>query len=62
MKAWFSLGQSRVTAKTAATPGYGIGTVCRNPNAEREGQFAKFFSANCPFEFADFCSDNLPNT
>ena len=30
--------------------------------AERERQFADFFSANCPFDFAEICRDNLPNT
>ena len=30
--------------------------------AEREGQFAEFFSENFPFEFAEFCRDNLPKT
>ena len=30
--------------------------------AEREGQFAEFFLANCPFEFTEFCRVNLPNT
>ena len=29
---------------------------------ERDRQFAEFFSANCPFEFAEFCRDNLPKT
>ena len=40
-------------------------TMCRNPIAEtqfaeREGQFTEF-SANRPFEFAEFCRNNLPN-
>ena len=30
--------------------------------AERKRHFAELFSANCPFEFAEFCMDNLPNT
>ena len=29
----------------------GFGTICRK----------KIFSANCPFEFVEFCGDNLPN-
>ena len=41
----------------------GLGTICRKTICRKltQGQFAEFFSANCPFEFAEFCRDNLPN-
>ena len=41
----------------------GLGTICRKTICRKltQGQFAEFFSANCPYEFAEFCRDNLPN-
>ena len=42
---------------------FGLGTICRKTICRKltQGQFAEFFSANCPYEFAEFCRDNLPN-
>ena len=37
-------------------------TLCRNPICRTWRTICRIFSAICPFEFAEFCRDNLPNT
>ena len=61
----FTTCKSEFNGRCVSTRGYALFAdrqYAGTQFVEREGQFADFFSANCHFELAEACRDNLPDT